>query len=181
MRDLPLTLNVSLNADMKRKDDLPGSTTGNRNNDSHPNSLLTAIPRGNPIHNSLEVEALSHSVGHRRRQYQKGRVGCAGGRRIRCHHLSHLSSTSPNPSPDESEKINDKSTAVTDKNMTKEKQVDFQVVGASTGETVRRGRVSSNLYASGSNQNCGNVLTDIPTTKVSQPPGRSARLSDKCF
>ena len=53
----------------------------------------------------------------------------------------------------------------------KDKRVDdFQVVGASTGETIPR-RLSSNLYANGSSQNCGNVLTDIPTTKVSQPPG----------
>lgn len=31
--------------------------------------------------------------------------------------------------------------------------------------------VSSNAYASGSNQNCGNVLTDRPTTRVHAPPG----------
>jgi SPIRAL1-like protein len=33
------------------------------------------------------------------------------------------------------------------------------------------GGVSSNAYASGANQNCGNVLTDRRTTKVSAPPG----------
>lgn len=32
-------------------------------------------------------------------------------------------------------------------------------------------RVSSNAYASGANQNCGNVLTDRPTTLVAAPPG----------
>jgi SPIRAL1-like protein len=31
--------------------------------------------------------------------------------------------------------------------------------------------VSSNAYASGANQNCGNVLTDRRTTKVTAPPG----------
>jgi len=33
------------------------------------------------------------------------------------------------------------------------------------------GGVSSNAYANGANQNCGNVLTDRRTTKVSAPPG----------
>jgi SPIRAL1-like protein len=33
------------------------------------------------------------------------------------------------------------------------------------------GGVSSNAYANGANQNCGNVLTDRRTTRVSAPPG----------
>jgi len=33
------------------------------------------------------------------------------------------------------------------------------------------GGASSNSYANGANQNCGNVLTDRRTTKVSAPPG----------
>jgi len=33
------------------------------------------------------------------------------------------------------------------------------------------GGVSSNAYANGANQNCGNVLTDRRTTKVLAPPG----------
>jgi len=33
------------------------------------------------------------------------------------------------------------------------------------------GGVSSNAYANGATQNCGNVLTDRRTTKVSAPPG----------
>jgi SPIRAL1-like protein len=33
------------------------------------------------------------------------------------------------------------------------------------------GGASSNAYANGANQNCGNVLTDRRTTKVSAPPG----------
>merc|ERR1719327_64365 len=38
-------------------------------------------------------------------------------------------------------------------------------------------RVSSNTYASGSQQNCGNVLTDVRSTKVSAPPGGASSLS----
>eukprot|EP00927_Polykrikos_kofoidii_P048036 TRINITY_DN42275_c0_g1_i1.p1 TRINITY_DN42275_c0_g1~~TRINITY_DN42275_c0_g1_i1.p1 ORF type:complete len:452 (+),score=39.52 TRINITY_DN42275_c0_g1_i1:88-1443(+) len=38
-------------------------------------------------------------------------------------------------------------------------------------------RVSSNTFACGSNQNCGNVLSDIPTTRVARPPGGSSSLS----
>jgi len=33
------------------------------------------------------------------------------------------------------------------------------------------GGMSSNAYANGANQNCGNVLTDRRTTKVLAPPG----------
>jgi len=33
------------------------------------------------------------------------------------------------------------------------------------------GGMSSNAYANGANQNCGNVLTDRRTTRVSAPPG----------
>jgi len=33
------------------------------------------------------------------------------------------------------------------------------------------GGASSNAYANGANQNCGNVLTDRRTTKVLAPPG----------
>lgn len=36
----------------------------------------------------------------------------------------------------------------------------------STGSTT-----SANRYANGANQNCGNVITDRPTTKVHGPPG----------
>jgi len=38
-------------------------------------------------------------------------------------------------------------------------------------------RPSSNNYASGSNQNNGNVLTDVPTTRVIKPPGGASNLS----
>jgi hypothetical protein len=38
------------------------------------------------------------------------------------------------------------------------------------------GRISSNAYASGGNQNCGNVLTDKPTSRVLKPPGGGGSL-----
>lgn len=38
------------------------------------------------------------------------------------------------------------------------------------------GGVSSNAYANGANQNCGNVLTDRRTTKVSAPPGGHSQI-----
>ena len=36
---------------------------------------------------------------------------------------------------------------------------------------------SSNAYASGANQNCGNVLTDRPTSRVLAPPGGRSSIS----
>ncbi|CAE8689221.1 unnamed protein product, partial [Polarella glacialis] len=36
--------------------------------------------------------------------------------------------------------------------------------------------VSGNSYACGSNQNCGNVLTDTPSTRVLRPPGGASTL-----
>ena len=38
-------------------------------------------------------------------------------------------------------------------------------------------RVSSNAYATGSNQNCGNVITDRPTTRLHAPPGGKSSFS----
>ena len=40
-----------------------------------------------------------------------------------------------------------------------------------------RPRESSNSYASGHNQNTGNVLTGVPTTRVSRPPGGHSEFS----
>lgn len=37
--------------------------------------------------------------------------------------------------------------------------------------------VSSNLYANGSSQNTGNVITDRPTSRVTQPPGGKSSIS----
>lgn len=37
--------------------------------------------------------------------------------------------------------------------------------------------MSSNSYASGAQQNCGNVMTDHPSTRVAKPPGGSSSFS----
>ena len=37
--------------------------------------------------------------------------------------------------------------------------------------------VSSNAYASGHSQNAGNVLTDRPTSRVTQPPGGRSSIT----
>ena len=37
--------------------------------------------------------------------------------------------------------------------------------------------VSSNIYANGSSQNTGNVITDRPSYKVTQPPGGKSSIS----
>ncbi|CAL1156148.1 unnamed protein product [Cladocopium goreaui] len=44
--------------------------------------------------------------------------------------------------------------------------------------TREPGRVSSNAYACGGNQNCGNVITDRRSTRVSHPPGGGSSI---CF
>lgn len=46
------------------------------------------------------------------------------------------------------------------------------------GHPTREPRVSSNAYASGGNQNCGNVITDRRSTRVSHPPGGGSSI---CF
>ena len=70
----------------------------------------------------------------------------------------------------------------------------MQVVGSSaatskgSADTAEKGKkashepkagsgVSSNLYASGSSQNTGNVITDRPTSRVTQPPGGKSSIS----
>jgi len=40
----------------------------------------------------------------------------------------------------------------------------------------RQGGVSSNMFANGSNQNCGNVLTDKPSTRLHQAPGGTSTV-----
>ena len=37
--------------------------------------------------------------------------------------------------------------------------------------------VSSNVYANGSSQNVGNVITDRPSSRVTQPPGGKSSIS----
>merc|ERR1719156_521669 len=41
----------------------------------------------------------------------------------------------------------------------------------------QRPRESSNTYAHGHNQNCGNVISDVPTTRVVAPPGGRSSLN----
>lgn len=49
---------------------------------------------------------------------------------------------------------------------------------AAGGEAFgQRVRVSSNSYANGADQNCGNVLSDTPTTRVLRPPGGGSSLN----
>jgi len=44
--------------------------------------------------------------------------------------------------------------------------------GPSSGAAFgQRARVSSNTFANGADQNCGNVMTDHPSTRVLRPPG----------
>lgn len=39
------------------------------------------------------------------------------------------------------------------------------------------GGISSNRFATGSNQNCGNFITDRPTTRVHAPPGGRSQIT----
>lgn len=45
------------------------------------------------------------------------------------------------------------------------------------GGRDRASSQSSNAYASGSSQNTGNVITDRPTSRVTQPPGGKSSIS----
>jgi hypothetical protein len=68
----------------------------------------------------------------------------------------------------------------------KEKENLMKVIG-STAPTVKpeekpapragNSGVSSNAYAQGSRQNVGNVITDRPTSRVTQPPGGRSSIS----
>ena len=40
-----------------------------------------------------------------------------------------------------------------------------------------RSAKGSNAYANGANQNCGNVLTDRPTTRLHAPPGGASSIT----
>merc|ERR1719160_1309597 len=49
--------------------------------------------------------------------------------------------------------------------------------GPSSPETTKpRGGVSSNAFSQGSNQNCGNFITDRPTTHVHAAPGGNSSI-----
>jgi len=46
----------------------------------------------------------------------------------------------------------------------------------SRGEEAPRSGVSANIWATGANQNCGNFISDRPTSRVIQPPGGGSSL-----
>ncbi|KAL3759717.1 hypothetical protein ACHAWU_008211 [Discostella pseudostelligera] len=48
--------------------------------------------------------------------------------------------------------------------------------GSSSSSSSSRG-ISSNAYANGASQNTGNVITDRPTSRVTQPPGGVSSIS----
>merc|ERR1712222_109494 len=50
-------------------------------------------------------------------------------------------------------------------------------VAAFASTTASRKGTSSNAYASGANQNSGNVITDRPSTRVHAPPGGRSQIS----
>jgi hypothetical protein len=53
---------------------------------------------------------------------------------------------------------------------------DGALVASSSSNNSSRS-VSSNVYANGSSQNTGNVITDRPSYKVTQPPGGKSSIS----
>lgn len=76
----------------------------------------------------------------------------------------------------------------------KEKENPMQVVGSATAKpnaakieekgeggvptpTSGGKGVSSNVFASGSSQNSGNVITDRPSSRITQPPGGKSSIS----
>ena len=55
---------------------------------------------------------------------------------------------------------------------------DGALVASSSSSNKSSSRsVSSNVYANGSSQNTGNVITDRPSYKVTQPPGGKSSIS----
>ena len=61
----------------------------------------------------------------------------------------------------------DSSTAITITNNS----IEEEKGGPTDKPAVGNRAVSSNVYANGSSQNTGNVITDRPTSRVTQPPG----------
>jgi hypothetical protein len=53
----------------------------------------------------------------------------------------------------------------------KQKQQKITTESKETENTSSSSSVSSNVFADGNSQNNGNVLTNRPTSKVTQPPG----------
>ncbi|KAL9183986.1 hypothetical protein ACHAXT_002072 [Thalassiosira profunda] len=62
----------------------------------------------------------------------------------------------------------------------KKTQTEMKVIGSALDQKVTNGPgakgVSSNLYANGSSQNTGNVLTSRPSSRVTQPPGGKSSI-----
>lgn len=53
-----------------------------------------------------------------------------------------------------------------------------EAMGGKRSSSSSSGRgVSSNAYANGASQNVGNVITDRPTSRVTQPPGGRSTIS----
>jgi SPIRAL1-like protein len=78
------------------------------------------------------------------------------------------------PSPHRTQEINQRDRGQIFEQQTQAYRSHLQQNDAMAGA----GRTSSNSYADGSNQNCGNVLTDRRTTRVSAPPGGHSSI---CF
>eukprot|EP00984_Skeletonema_dohrnii_P008346 scaffold3049_cov122-Skeletonema_dohrnii-CCMP3373.AAC.7 len=58
-----------------------------------------------------------------------------------------------------------------------QKKEKFSNANDSNFDAKARVTVSSNAYANGHSQNTGNVLTDRPTSKVTQPPGGRSSIT----
>lgn len=56
-------------------------------------------------------------------------------------------------------------------------EMESRAQGAAVGFGARSTHSSSNAYASGSNQNTGNVITDRPTTRVHHAPGGKSSIN----
>jgi len=57
------------------------------------------------------------------------------------------------------------------KAMTTNNSIEEEKGGPNDKSATGNRAVSSNVYANGSSQNTGNVITDRPTSRVTQPPG----------
>merc|ERR1719247_3729738 len=51
------------------------------------------------------------------------------------------------------------------------------MMGSSGISSIGGGAISSNAYANGANQNCGNVMTGRSSTRIHAPPGGGSQIS----
>ncbi|KAL9182642.1 hypothetical protein ACHAXT_013294 [Thalassiosira profunda] len=63
------------------------------------------------------------------------------------------------------------------KKMESEKETGSVAVSKPKASPGASKGVSSNLYANGNSQNTGNVLTDRPSSRVTQPPGGKSQIT----